>query len=70
MIIRVMGEIEIHSFESTGNVAVIGDISALTKIDAPTEADMVNWLGKALDDPAAPSLYDDEAWRKQVEEAA
>ena len=60
MIIRVMGEIEIHCFESTGNAAVIGDISALTEIDAPTDADMVNWLGKALDDPAAPSLDDDE----------
>ena len=64
MIIRVMGEIEIHCFESTGNAAVIGDISALTEIDAPTDADMVNWLGKALDDPAAPSLDDDEGWRK------
>ena len=70
MIIRVMGEIEIHCFESTGNAALIGDISALTEIDAPTDADMVNWLGKALDDPAAPSLDDDEGWRKQVEVAA
>lgn len=70
MIIRVMGEIEIHCFESTGYAAVIGDISALTEIDAPTDADIVNWLGKVLDDPAAPSLDDDEGRRKQVEAAA
>ena len=70
MIIRVMGEIEIHCFEKKSKAAAIGDISALAEMDAPTDADMVNWLGKALDDPAAPALDEDENWRHQVEAAA
>ena len=69
MIIRVMGEIEIHCFERSDKAAAMGDISALAEIEAPTDADLVNWLGKALDDPAAPSLDEDESWRKQVEAA-
>ena len=72
MIIRVMGEIEIHCFERDGSVA---DISALTSLndaglDEVTDADIINWLGYALDNPAAPSLDEDENWRGQVEGAA
>ena len=69
MIIRVMGEIEIHCFERSDKAAAMGDTPALAEIEAPTDADLVNWLGKALDDPAAPSLDEDESWRKQVEAA-
>ena len=45
-------------------------LSALTYIDSPGEGDIVNWLGKALDDAGAPSLEEDAGWREQVEIAA
>ena len=70
MIIRVMGEIEIHCFEQKGETASADKLSALTSIDSPGEGDIVNWLGKALDDAGAPSLEEDASWREQVEIAA
>ncbi len=70
MIIRVMGEIEIHCFEQKGETASADKLSALTSIDSPGEGDIVNWLGKALDDAGAPSLEEDAGWREQIEIAA
>jgi len=70
MIIRVMGEIEIHCFEQKGETASADKLFALTSIDSPGEGDIVNWLGKALDDAGAPSLEEDAGWREQVEIAA
>ncbi len=72
MIIRVMGEIEIHYFERDGGAA---DISALTTLnnaglDAINDADIINWLGHALDNFSVPLLDEDENWRGQVEGAA
>lgn len=70
MIIRVMGEIEIHCFEQKGETASADKLFALTSIDSPGDGDIVNWLGKALDDAGAPSLEEDAGWREQVEIAA
>lgn len=70
MIIRVMGEIEIHCFEQKGEAAPAGKLAALTSIDNPGDGDIINWLGKALDDAGAPSLDEDAGWREQVEIAA
>ena len=70
-----MGEIEIHCFECGERASATADISALTNLndaglDAINDADITNWLGHALDSPAAPSLNEDENWRGQVECAA
>ena len=70
MIIRVMGEIEIHCFEKKGETASADKLSALNSIDSPGEGDIVNWLGKVLDDAGAPSLEEDASWHEQIEIAA
>ncbi len=70
MIIRVMGEIEIHCFEPDGIVGSTADIPPLSSLDEVRDGDIINWLGYALDNPAAPSLDEDENWRGQVEGAA
>jgi hypothetical protein len=72
MIIRVMGEIEIHCFERDGGASDISTLTSLNDagLDEVNDADIINWLGHALDNTAAPLLDQDENWRKQVECAA
>jgi len=69
MIIRLMGEIDIHSFR-TGSLLVEQPVmSNLQTPDGVSDSDMVNWLGWALDSGAADRLKEDEEFRGQVETA-
>ena len=67
MIVRLMGEIDIHSFRTDSLLSERPSIDGLAVPDAVTDGDVINWLGWALDSGAAERLDDDEAFRGQVE---
>jgi len=69
MIIRLMGEIDIHSFRADTLLSERPVMSNLKILDGASDGDMINWLGWALDSSAADSLDEDEEFRKQVETA-
>ena len=69
MIIRLMGEIDIHSFRADSLLLEQPVISNLKMPDGIGDSDMINWLGWALDSGAATRLEEDEEFREQVETA-
>ena len=69
MIIRLMGEIDIHSFTADSLLLEQPVISNLQMPDGVSDSDMINWLGQALDSGAADRLEEDEEFRRQVESA-
>ena len=69
MIIRLMGEIDIHSFRADSLLLEQPVISNLKMPDGISDSDMTNWLGWALDSGAATRLEEDEEFRGQVETA-
>ena len=69
MIIRLMGEIDIHSFRADSLLLEQPVISNLKMPDVISDSDMINWLGWALDSGAAARLEEDEEFRVQVETA-
>ena len=69
MIIRLMGEIDIHSFRADSLLLEQPIISNLNMPDVISDSDMINWLGWSLDSGAANRLEDDEEFRGQVETA-
>ena len=69
MIIRLMGEIDIHSFTADSLLLEQPVISNLQMPDGVSDSDMINWLGQALDSGAADRLEGDEEFRRQVESA-
>ena len=69
MIIRLMGEIDIHSFRADSLLLEQPVISNLKMPDGISDSDMINWLGWALDSGAATRLEEDEEFRGQVETA-
>ena len=69
MIIRLMGEIDVHSFRTDSILLGQPVLSSLEMPDGTSDTDMINWLGWALDSGAADRLEDDEEFRGQVETA-
>ena len=69
MIIRLMGEIDIHSFRADSLLLEQPVISNLKMPDGISDSDMINWLGWSLDSGAANRLEEDEEFRGQVETA-
>jgi len=69
MIIRVMGEIDIHSFDAGALSAQPPGIASLNALQDRTDADLVNWLGRTLDNPGANPL-DDADLVAEIEAAA
>ena len=69
MIIRLMGEIDIHSFRANTLLSEQTVMNNLPILDGASDSDMINWLGWALDSGAADSLDEDEEFREQVETA-
>ena len=69
MIVRLMGEIDIHSFRTDSLLSERPSLDGLSIQDAVTDGDVINWLGWALDSGAADRLEDDELFRGQVESA-
>ena len=69
MIVRLMGEIDIHSFRTDSLLSDRPSFEGLSFQDAVTDGDVTNWLGWALDSGAADRLSDDENFRGQVESA-
>ena len=69
MIIRLMGEIGIHSFKADGLLSEKPVISNLQIPDGVGDSDLINWLGWALDSDAVEKLEEDEDFRAQVENA-
>ena len=69
MIVRLMGEIDIHSFRTDSLSPERPSLDGLSLPDAVTDADVINWLGWALDSGAADRLEEDEQFRGQVEAA-
>lgn len=68
MLLRAMGEMEIHSFELAELPAAKPDIATLPA-DAD-KADMVNWLGARLDGDEAATNIDNDAKRVEIEQLA
>jgi len=68
MIIRVMGEMEIHSF-SCAEMPKTCPIDKQLPEDKD-RADMINWLGARLDGASASEVIADDSRRKQVEDMA
>ena len=69
MIIRLMGEIDIHSFRAN---SVLSEQPVMNNLQVPggaSDSDMINWLGWVLDSGAADKLEEDEEFRGQVETA-
>ena len=56
MIIRLMGEIDIHSFRADNLLLEQPVISNLKMPDGISDSDMINWLGWALDSGAATKI--------------
>ena len=69
MIIRLMGEIDIHSFKVDSLLLKQPVISNHEIPDGASDNDVINWLGWALDSGAADRLEEDEEFRGQVESA-
>ena len=69
MIVRLMGEIDIHSFRTDSLLSDRPSLDGLPIKDTVTDGDVINWLGWALDSGAADRLEDDEMFRGQVESA-
>ena len=69
MIIRLMGEIDVHSFRADSLLLEKPVMSSLEMPDVTSDSDMINWLGWALDSGATDRLEDDEEFRGQVETA-
>jgi len=69
MIIRLMGEIDIHSFRTDSLLSEQPILNNLQMPDEASDNDMINWLGWALDSGAADRLEEDEEFRGQVETA-
>ena len=69
MIIRLMGEIDVHSFRADSLLLEQPVISNLKMPDGISDSDMINWLGWSLDSGAANRLEEDEEFRGQVETA-
>ena len=69
MIIRVMGEIDIHCFETEKTDFELPKIAGLAHLDKPSDSDIANWLGRILDDPQSPALSDDSL-KTEIEMAA
>ena len=68
MIIRAMGEMEIHSF-SCAELPKTCPVEALLPEDKD-RADMINWLGAQLDGASAAEVIADDTRRAQVEQMA
>lgn len=69
MIIRLMGEIEIHTYTSTELSSLKPQLSALQHKDDLSAGDIQNWLGFALDNADSGKLATDDDWRQQIEQA-
>ena len=69
MIIRLMGEIDIHSFRAESLLLEQPLIRNLHMPDGASDSDVINWLGWVLDSGAADRLEEDEEFRGQVETA-
>ena len=69
MIVRLMGEIDIHSFKADSLLSDRPSPDGVSAQDKLTDGDVINWLGWALDSGAADRLEDDEGFRAQVEAA-
>ena len=69
MIIRLMGEIDVHSFRTDSLLLEQPVISNLKMPDGISDSDMINWLGWSLDSGAANRMEEDEEFRGQVETA-
>ncbi len=69
MIIRLMGEIDVHSFRADSLLLEQPVISNLMMPDGISDSDMINWVGWSLDSGAANRLEEDEEFRGQVETA-
>ena len=63
MIVRLMGEIDIHSFRTDSLLSDRPSLDGLPIKDTVTDGDVINWLGWALDSGAADRLEDDEIFR-------
>lgn len=69
MIVRLMGEIDIHSFSPDTLLAERPSLDGVSIKSEVTDGDVINWLGWALDSGAADRLEEDEIFRGQVESA-
>ena len=69
MIVRLMGELDIHSFRTDSLLSERPSPDGLRLSDGISDNDVINWLGWALDSGSVDRLEEDEAFRAQVEAA-
>lgn len=69
MIVRLMGEIDIHSFRTDSLVSERPLPDGICVQDNLNDGDVINWLGWALDSGASDRLAEDDMFRAQVEAA-
>lgn len=67
MIIRLMGEMEIHSFIADSLLSEHSSLNGALRLETVTDGDVINWLGWALDRDEGLSTSENKSIRTRIE---